>query len=154
MLVKTKYFGEIDLDDNKVVTFDDGILGFSDYKRWTILFDIDEQERNVSWLQSLDEPNLAIPVLNPFSIIENYNPTVNDDYLVSLGEFKDEELIVLNTMTVPEGKAKEATANLKAPFVINSRNNKGVQVIVEGDDYPVKYKIYDAIQALKKKGER
>ena len=44
MLTKTKYFGQVDLDENKILNFEEGILGFEDYKRWTILYDVEEDE--------------------------------------------------------------------------------------------------------------
>jgi len=154
MLTKTKYFGEVDLDENKVLNFDEGILGFEDYKRWTILYDVeDERESTINWLQSLDEAQVAIPIINPFNVVGDYNPTVNDDYLEVLGDFNDDDLIVMNTLTVP-ADVKQTTCNLRAPFIINAKNNKGVQVVVEGDEYPIKYNVYESVQKMKKeKGE-
>ena len=154
MLTKTKYFGQVDLDENKILNFEEGIFGFEDYKRWTILYDVEEDEKStVNWLQSLDEAAVAIPIINPFTIVADYNPTVNDDYLDALGDFKDEDLIVMNTLTVPSD-VKQTTCNLRAPFIINSKNNKGVQVVVEGDEYPIKFNVYESVQKMKKeKGE-
>ena len=154
MKTKTKHFGEVDLDESKILTFESGIIGFQEFTRWTIMYDIEKKDKNpVSWLQSLDEPLLAIPMLNPFTVIDEYNPLINDDYLVDLGEFKEENLIVLVSMTVPRD-VKKATVNLRAPFIINTDNNKGVQVIVEDEKFPIKYDIYEAVQKMKKeKGE-
>ena len=151
MLVKTRYFGEIDLAEDKVLTFDNGILGFEDYKRYTILFDnTDGKDATISWLQSLDEETLAIPVINPLLVKEDYNPTVEDELLKGLGELTEENTLVLLTMTIPADLEK-MTANLKAPFVINSDTRKGCQIIVENKDYEVRYKVYDVLK--KKKGD-
>lgn len=154
MKIKTKHFGEIELDKDKIITFDDGIMGFEEYKRYTILFDIDEGKKpTISWLQSVEEAGLAIPVINPLYIRKDYNPTVEDEYLNSLGEFTDENLLVLLTVTIPSD-ITQVSANLKAPFVINSDTRKGIQVIVENNDYPVRYNIYEATQKIKQaKGE-
>jgi flagellar assembly factor FliW len=154
MLTKTKFFGEVNLDDSKVLTFDEGILGFEDYKRWAILYDEEEkQDSTINWLQSLDEVNVAIPIVNPFVLVPDYNPVVNDDYLECLGDFKDEDLIVMNTITVP-ADVKQTTCNLRAPFIINLKNNKGVQIVTEGDEYPVRFNVYESVQKMKKeKGE-
>lgn len=146
MLVKTKYFGEIDLDESKVITFDNGMMGFKEYRKYTILYDIEkERESTISWLQSLDEPELAFPVINPFLVDENYNPTVNDGYLKTLGEFEDKELILLLTVTVPENMEK-ITANFKAPIVINAATGKGCQVIAENQEYKIKQEIYEVLK--------
>ncbi|BCN32558.1 flagellar assembly protein FliW [Anaeromicropila herbilytica] len=156
MLVKTKGFGEIDLNEDKIITFDNGIMGFEDYKKYTILYNIEnesEKGNTISWLQSIEEPALALPVINPLLVKEDYNPTVNDDVLKPLGELTDDNLLVLLSITVPSDLEK-MTANLKAPFIINSDSKKACQIIVENQDYEVKYPIYETIKKLKeKKGE-
>ena len=155
MIIKTKHFGEIDLDENKVITFEYGIMGFEEYKRYTILYDLEEGDKTtISWLQSLDESSLALPVINPLSIKPDYNPTVEDEVLKPIGEITDENLLILLTINVPADRTK-ISANLKAPFVINSDTRKGCQIIVENKDYEVKYNIYDIVQKLKEeKGEK
>ncbi len=78
MLVKTKFFGEVDLPEEKILTFERGLIGLADYKRFTILYDCEKEETNISWLQSVDEPTLALPVIKPWLVKEEYNPTVED----------------------------------------------------------------------------
>lgn len=141
MLVKTKFFGEVDLPEEKILTFDRGIIGLPDYKRYTILYDCEKEETNISWLQSVEEPTLALPVIKPWLVKQDYNPTVEDELLSSLGELTEENLVILLTMTVPSN-IKEMTVNLKAPIVINADTRKGTQIIVENQDYEVKYKVY------------
>lgn len=150
MHIETKCFGNIELDDEKIITFNDGIMGFEDYKRYTILFDIDAGETPViSWLQCVEEKELAIPVINPFSVKPDYNPVVEDELIKPLGELNEDNLVILIALTVP-ADLKQMSANLKAPFVINSDTRKGCQLIAENQDYPIKYNVYDAIQQLKK----
>lgn len=155
MLVNTKYFGEIDLDESKVITFEHGLMGFKEYKRFTILYDLEEGDKpNISWFQSLDESGLALPVVNPISVKPDYNPIVEDEVLNSLGEITEENLVILLTLTVP-ADITQMSVNLKAPLIINSDTHKGYQMIVENQDYDVKYYVYEVLQQLKeKKGER
>lgn len=149
MLVKTKYFGEIDLSEDKVITFDNGIMGFEKYKRYTLLFDEEEKEEAViMWLQSLDEETLALPVINPLYVDENYNPQVDDELLAPLEKLTEENLCVLITLTVPSDP-KEMTANLKAPLIINSDIRKGCQLIVENKEYEIRYKAFEAIRRIR-----
>ena len=151
MFVKTRYFGEIDLTEDKILTFDNGILGFEDYKKYTLLFNNEDGKgTTISWLQSLDEEGLAIPVINPLLVKEDYDPIVEDEWLASLGELTEENILVLLTMTIPSDLTK-MTANLKAPFIINSDTRKGCQIIIENKDYEIKYNVYEALK--KKKGE-
>ncbi len=154
MLVKTKHFGEIDLDESKILYFEKGIMGFEDCKKYTILFDSEAEERPaISWLQSCDEPGLALPVISPLLVRPDYNPVVEDELLDSLGELTDENIVILLTLTVP-ADITQMTSNLKAPIIINSDNCKGCQVIVENADYQIKYKVYDFFnKAKERKGE-
>lgn len=154
MRVQTKYFGEIDLATDKIITFEQGIIGFEHLKKFALLYDLEnEKKSNISWLQSLDEAGFALPVINPFLIHKEYHPDINDDSLLSLGEMKEESMFLFVTLTVPTDITK-MSCNLKAPFIINGDTHKGCQVIVENNEYPVKYYIYDILQADKVKGEK
>ncbi len=154
MLAETRYFGTIDLDENRVILFERGIMGFEGYKKWALLYDIEsEGENNISWLQSLEEANLALPVISPFCLVEEYAPIVEDELLESLGKFADEDLMVLLALTVP-ADVKKTTANMKAPFIINPDTAKGIQVIAENEDYPVRFQVYEAVQQRKAAGKK
>lgn len=150
MLVKTKFFGDIDLDKDKIITFENGIMGFEHNKNYTILYDIEDgKEATILWFQSLEEKDLAIPIINPFYIKEDYNPEVDKEVLKLLGAFNEENLAVFLVMTVPE-EIKKTTVNLKAPLIINMDTKKGCQVVVENPEYIIKYNVYDEIKKLKK----
>ncbi len=150
MVIQTKCFGEVEIADDKIITFDSGILGFEDYKKYTILYDVECKEDNISWLQSIDEPGLALPVISPLMVKPDYNPVVEDTLLDPLGGITEENMAVFLVMTVP-ADLKAMSVNLKAPLIINADSKKGIQVIVENQDYSIKYKIYDLF-AVKDKG--
>lgn len=149
MLVKTKFFGEVDLPEEKILTFDRGLIGLSDYKQYTILYDVEKEETNICWLQSVDEPTLALPIIKPLLVKEDYNPVVEDELLAHIGELTEENLVIFLTMTVPSD-ITQMSVNLKAPIIINADTRKAAQIMVENQDYEVKYKVYDI---LKSKGE-
>ena len=149
MLIKTKHFGEIELDEEKVLTFKDGIMGFEESKRFTILFDSEAEVRPaISWLQSCDEPALALPVINPLLAKADYNPIVEDEVLAQLGDLNDDNLVILLTLTVPTDITL-MTTNLKAPIIINADSRKGCQVVAENQDYEVKFKVYEMFNRAK-----
>ena len=154
MLVKTKYFGEINLDEDKILTFKNGIFGFEDCTRYTILFNSEGEERPaISWLQSLDLQGLAIPVIHPSLVKEDYNPVINDSLLEQLGDISDNNIVILLTLTVPSDLTK-MTTNLKAPIIINSDTKLGCQIVAENEDYMIKYPVYEKINnKLEKKGD-
>lgn len=149
MLIKTKCFGEVDVAENKIIRFEKGIMGFEDYKNFTILYDSEKSAaKTIMWLQSTDEAALALPVIDPLVITEKYDPVVEDELLGSIGGIKGDELLILVTLTVPHDITK-MTANYKAPIVINSDTLKGIQLIAENEDYKVKHPIYDILKARK-----
>ncbi len=149
MLVKTKHFGEIDLAEDKILTFDNGILGFEDCKRYTILYNNEDGNRSaISWLQSLDEQALALPIISPLYVKEDYNPLVEDELLSGLGELTEDNLALFVTLTVPSDLTR-MTCNLKAPIVINADTRKGCQIIADNADYMIKYPVYEIFQKAK-----
>lgn len=149
MRINTKAFGEIEISEDKIITFEKGIIGFPDLKKFTLLHD---EERGTSagirFLQSLDEPNFALPVMDPLVVKPDYDPTVEDELLTDMGSLSDENILVLVTVTVPSDLTK-MTVNLQGPIVINVDERKACQLIVEGATYPVKFPIYDILQARK-----
>ena len=148
MLVQTKFFGEIDLPEEKIVTLERGLIGLEQYKKYTIRYDCEKEEANISCFQSLEESTLALPVIKPWLVKEDYDPVVEDELLTGLGDLTEENLVILLTMTVPED-IKQMSVNLMAPIIINADTRKGTQIVVENADYEVKYKIYDILQAKK-----
>lgn len=153
MVINTKCFGQVDIGEEKVITFDSGILGFEEFKKYTILYDNSgEQRSTISWLQSMDEPGLALPIVEPGYIKADYNPTVEDDLLAGLGEMTDDNTLVFVTLTVP-GSLKDMTANLRAPIIINADTRKAMQIILEDSSYPIKFNVFEAVEAMKKSKE-
>ncbi|MDO5381208.1 MAG: flagellar assembly protein FliW [Eubacteriales bacterium] len=146
MKVETKWFGTIEVGDEKILTFDKGIIGFEDWKKYTLIFDVEKgEEASIIWLQAIDEPTLALPIMKPEYIVKDYDPIVEDEIINSLGEnIKEANLLVFCALTVPEDLTK-MTINLKAPIVINADTLKGVQLIADNADYQVKYPIYDIL---------
>ncbi len=149
MRIKTKVFGEIEISEEKVIAFENGIIGFPELKRFVLLHD---EERGVGagirFLQSLEESDFAIPVMDPLVVKPDYDPEVNDELLSSAGNITAENLLVLVTVSIP-GDLTQMSVNLQGPFVINIEEHKGCQIIVEGAGYPVKYPVYEIIRAGK-----
>ena len=86
----------------------------------------------------MTEKGLAFPIVNPFRVAEDYNPTVEDALLEPLGVFETEDLAVFLIATVP-GDVKKASVNMKAPLLINTKNRQAMQIIVENEDYEIKH---------------
>lgn len=146
MKITTKIVGEIEVDEAKIISFEDGILGFPDLKRFMLIHDEERDGNNlISWMQSIDEPGFAMPVIDPLRVCPDYNPVVEDELLKPLGELEGDELLVLTTVTVPP-EIEKMTSNLKAPFIINAKNHKACQIILEEERYIIKYPIYEVLK--------
>ncbi len=148
--VNTRIFGMIAIEEDKIIRFDHGILGFPDLKDFTLIFNEEKgADSSIKWLQSLQEPAFAMPVMNPDLVIPGYSPNFAADLLKPLGDNLDgENILMLVTVTVPKDITK-TTVNLKAPIIISIENRKAVQLISDDDGYSVKHAIYDEIMAQK-----
>lgn len=147
MRVGTRLFGEIDIEDDKVITLHSGLIGFPEMKKFTLIYD-EQKKGNIMWFQSLDEPQFAMPVLDPNLLEIEYNPVVNDELLSPLGELREDNLFVLVTLTVP-ADVKKMTVNLRAPMVINTDTMLADQIMVEDDEAPIRFPIYDVLKKAK-----
>ena len=145
MKIDTKYFGEIEIGDEKIIHFESGIMGFEEYKDFTILYDSEAEKKPFfSWLPCVTEKWLAFPVVNPLNVIKDYNPVVEEALLEPLGELKDEDIVLLVFATIPKD-IKETSVNMKAPVIVNAANGKAIQVILEKGNYSIKHKIIEDI---------
>lgn len=145
MKIKTRIFGEIEVEDEKIITFERGIIGFPDMKHFALIHD---EERGtgagIRFLQSVEEPGFAMPVMDPLVVKPDYDPEVNDELLKEAGNITADNILVLVTVTVPSDLTK-MSVNLQGPIVINVEEHKACQIIVEGGSYPVKFPIYDLL---------
>ena len=144
MLLKTKHFGEIEIDESKVIDFKEGILGFEDNKKFIVLYNGDE-DSPFRWLQGVDDGQLAFAVANPFQILKDYDIEIPDEAVVNLNIENIEDVMVLSIVVVPEDLSK-MTMNLKAPVIINTKNNSGMQVVLDTDAYSVRHYIVEELR--------
>ena len=151
MKANTRMYGEIEIADEKIITMERGMIGFPNLNHFALIFDEEKGQKQTSimWLQSMDDTDIAFPVMDPHAVKEDYNPNVNEEIVAPIGELNEENTFVLVTVTVPK-KIEDFSVNLKAPIVVNMDNRKAVQLIVQ-DDYPVKYKVYEVLKAKKEK---
>lgn len=145
MKITTNLFGEVLVDDSKVINFVQGIIGFPDLKKFMLIHDSEGTDKKISWLQSIDEPSFALPVIDPLAVDGDYNPQIEDELLKPLEIRNFEDILVVTTVTVP-ADIEKMTSNLKAPIIINAENLRAAQIIVEDEKYVVKYPIYNILK--------
>jgi len=134
--VATTRFGEIEVPPESVVEFPHGIVGF-DSRRFTL---IARSENPVFlWLQSLDEPDLALPVTNPWLFFPDFELVVGDPELERLGIDRSDLDVYVVVQAGP--KLEDFKANLLAPIVIEG--GRGWQVINESDSARLRAPLFE-----------
>lgn len=143
MILQTRHFGEIDIEESKILSFHEGLPGFEDVKKYTLLCGEDARSP-FKWLQSVDAPKLAFAMVDPFAIKKDYEININNDVLINLGVENPEDVLVYSIVVVPDEISK-TSMNLKAPVIINKKSNKGMQVILDTDKYSVRHYIMEEL---------
>ncbi len=142
MEVATKTMGSVTVDDDCLITIPDGLLGFEEYKNFAL---VDSEFSPLIWLQSLQESNLAFLLIDPFLIADDYEADIDDKELESIGISDPSDVSVLTIVTVPrDGSA--VTANFQGPLIINKKNHKCMQAILENSRYTTKHNIFEALK--------
>jgi flagellar assembly factor FliW len=136
MIIKTRDFGEIEIDEKEIVTFKCPILGFDDFKEFIVLIDESIGE-NFAWLQSTEESELYFTLANPKLIGDDYKPHINDDYMNAVGGNYDEMWLI----AVISEKVSDSKVNLKSPIIINTKEKLGAQAISESP-LPIRYQLF------------
>ena len=133
LTINTTRFGEMEINENRVIHFPEGLLGFLEYKKYVIL----EHKSNspFCWLQSIDLPNLAFVVINPLMVKNDYLEKVFPDEKQFFSSENGDDTIVFAIVTIPPGKAEEMTVNLLGPLIIDVGSKIGRQVILNNSGY-------------------
>jgi flagellar assembly factor FliW len=136
MLVQTVNFGSLEIPENRVVTFKEGLPGFPQIHRFTIVEP--EELKPFKYLQSLDEPLISLFIINPFLLDPNYEFRLTDPDMEDVHSTNSAELAVYAVATIPEDP-NGATINFMAPIVINDTDRCGKQVILHESKYSVQH---------------
>ncbi len=141
MLLKTKHFGEIEINENGIITFDSGLPGFETLKDF-VLIDNKDETSPFKWLQCVNDPKTAFAVANPFMIIADYDIEIPNETVTELGIKDAKDVLVYSIVVVPQDITK-LSMNLKAPIIINGISKKGAQIILDTDKYSVRHYILE-----------
>lgn len=130
--LSTEKFGNLRIEKENIITFENGILGFEDLKEFVIV-DIEEC-LPFEWLVSVKDPLIAFPILNPMPFFTDYNPMQSINDLTSLNIKDKKSVEVFCTVTLGNNPSN-VTINLKGPILINMKNKKGKQFVLIEDYY-------------------
>jgi flagellar assembly factor FliW len=135
--------GPIDYDESLVVVFPEGLIGLEEDTRFIILNK--DEYLPFKWLLSIDNPALALPILEPHSFMPDYKVSLAEDSLKSIGLKSIERADIFTIVTVGTS-ILDTTANLRGPIIINKVNRLGKQVILSNSSYSLRHKIIHSQQ--------
>jgi flagellar assembly factor FliW len=130
--LQTKSFGTLEYDENAVVRIQEGMLGFSKLRDYVLIENPDTEPFKI--LQSINDPYVAFPMIDPRLLASDYHCSVAPEDIQVLGIADPSEVILLAVTVIPDNLS-ESTVNLKAPLLINQRNLKGKQIVLQESEY-------------------
>jgi len=144
VIIKTGRFGELTIGDEDVILIPQGVLGFAEYTKFCLVDPGDETL--ILWLQSLENPHISFPVLEPKIFMPDYVVHLSGMELRELKLENVSQSAVFTILTIPED-VSAMTANLKAPLVINLKEQLGKQVILQENEYNIKHHVFKELRA-------
>ena len=138
--VNTDRFGEIEVDENRIIHFKNGIPAFEEEHEFIILpYD---EESPYYFMQSLNKSSLAFLLTIPEIFFPDYSAEIDDDTVAELEINSIEKVLVYTMITIPNGSVRYMTANLLAPLVINIENMQAKQIVMEKSNYTTKHRLF------------
>lgn len=137
--INTKRFGDMEIDEQSVINIIGGLIGFPGQENFVI---IRHQENTpFYWLQSVDDPELALVMVDPHLFKADYDPPVPLSLNKELEVESPDDVNVFVIVTIPSGSPQDMTANLLGPLAVNPKSKKGKQLVLDDRHYSHKYPV-------------
>ena len=137
MEINTRDFGLIQVEEDAIYEFSEGLYGFENEKRFAI-FEKSFEDISFLYLQSFRHLDPCFLVFEPWELYPDYQPLLSDDDMEACQADTVDDLIFLVIATVPSS-IENLSINIKSPVVLNPKTKKGRQVILQNKDYSVRY---------------
>lgn len=145
MKVRTKPYGEIDIEDRQRISFPRGLFGFEELREFALL---DAAQQPFYWLQSLERVEVAFVLIDPRFFRPDYTPDVDPEELEELGLASADEALIFAIVTIPQ-TVQRMTANLQGPVVFNRTTHVGRQFISTNPRWGIRHVIQDELAAAR-----
>ncbi len=143
MKVNTHIFGSIEIREDKVITFNDGLPGFEELRKFGIIET--EEQGPFKHLQSLEDGNICFAIVDPYFFKKDYAPIISENYFEKLGGGEDTNFAIYSIVCL-KTPLEESTLNLAGPILIHINNRLGLQVVTEEKMYKTKHRLIDLIK--------
>jgi flagellar assembly factor FliW len=135
--VESSRFGSFSVDASAVIEFPQGVIGFSEFRRYVML----EHKPPFCWLQSVEDPGLAFVVIDGIGLGERYDLRV--PFSDKSCEFRESDEFAILLIVTVRSDPKLTSANLKAPLFVNMRTRKAVQVIYDDPELSTRHPLFE-----------
>lgn len=147
MLINTKFLGEVEIKESEILSFNQGLPGFPEYKKF-ILLSLDA-DLPLALLQSTEEATIGFVVAFPFAFKKDYAFDLSNEDKEDLQIEKEEDVLTYSIVTLQE-TFLDSTINLLAPIIINSDKKLGKQIVLQDSKaYPLRFPINQAVGSVK-----
>jgi flagellar assembly factor FliW len=146
MNVQTTRFGMVQVEDDRIINFPSGLLGFSSFKRFVLLQPDDQGV--FFWLQSVDSPELAFVVTDPAAWAADYEANIRPDQMEELGLSRLEDAQVF---VIVNKRDRTLTANFQGPLVVNAASRSAMQLVLAEKRWTTRHELMhlgEAVQAI------
>ncbi len=140
--INTKRFGEMEFPEDAMVKVLGGLIGLSGYENFVIIRYQDDSP--FYWLQCVDDPELALVMIDPHLFKPDYDPPIPLSLNTELDIQAPGELSVFVIVTIPAGNPGGMTANLLGPMVVNPRSRRAKQLVLDDRLYSHRYRVIEA----------
>jgi flagellar assembly factor FliW len=132
MNISSQRFGALEIKDEQVLQFSEGLIGFPNEREFVLI--PHNATGFLAWLQSTRTPTVALPVVSAHAFGSNYPDVSIDASTTSLGLGNEsDEVALMVVLSAPQGQP--ATVNLLAPILVNVTTRRGAQVILDGSRF-------------------
>ena len=138
--IDTLRFGKVEIEDERIFEFALPVIGFNNLKKFVIL-DLNK-DSFFKWLQSVEDPSLAFPIISIFSMNVDYTVDLPDNVVEALKITNIESVLVMNIASIPQDNPQGTTINLLAPIVFNLDEKLAGQVILSGSGYDISFPLF------------
>jgi len=139
MIIESTRFGEVEVAEEQLFSFPNGIPGFPDENSFVYM--LHDAESPFSFLQSTTEANLTFLLVDPFAFFKDYEFVLDDDIAKELDLSQENPPQVFLIANAKE-RVADMTVNMLAPIVINGVNRTGRQVILDKPGYSIRHKLF------------
>jgi flagellar assembly factor FliW len=138
MVIETRDFGQVEIDEGKIMNFPDGIPGFEEDHHFTLLAPLGDGVYPC-WLQSADNPGTCFIVYNPFEVKPDY--FLDEEQLLEELDVHEETPVAVFVLSIIGEKYTDTTVNLRCPVVCNLTTLIARQVILS-PEYQVRARVF------------